>query len=194
MGDYDVRVRWRAAHAVRRLARLGAAPVLNAFIAEYGRREEKLFRSSHLDFYWIAARLWFVIAWDRIVGEVPQLGVLAGPKLLSIARDEDFPHLLVQSFARDACLKLLAAGQLALEPRAISELEGVARSHLLPQPVPKGRPHGRRGHASDEGRRFHFDPMDSIPYWYDPMLDAFADVSQDQLLATAEHWIIDRWG
>lgn len=194
MGDYDVRVRWRAAHAVRRLARLGAAPVLNAFIAEYGRREEKLFRSPHLDFYWIAARLWFVIAWDRIVGEVPQFGVLAGPKLLSIARDEDFPHLLVQSFARDACLKLLAAGQLALEPSAIRELEGVARSHLLPQPVPKGRPHGRRGHASDEGRRFHFDPMDSIPYWYDPMLDAFADVSQDQLLATAEHWIIDRWG
>lgn len=194
MGDYDVRVRWRAAHAVRRMARLGAEPVLRALIAEYGRQEEKLFRSPRLDFYWIAARLWFVIAWDRVVGEMPQLGTLVGPTLLTIARDEDFPHLLVRSFARDTCLRLLAAGKLALEPKALEELEGVARSHLVPQPAPTYHTHGRRGLVSDKERRFHFDPMDTIPYWYDPMLGAFADVSQGQLLATAEHWIIDRWG
>ena len=194
MGDYDVRVRWRAAHAVRRLARLGAEGVLRAFNVEYGRRHETLFRSPRLDFYWIAARLWFVIAWDRVVSEVPRLGTLAAPTLLAIARDQNFPHLLVQSFARDACLKLVATGQLALDATALEELEGVAQSHLAPQPAPKGRPRGRRGYARDEGRRFHFDSMDSIPYWYDPMLDAFADVSQDQLLVTAEGWIIDRWG
>lgn len=194
MGDYDVRVRWRAAHAVRRLARLGAEAVLRAFVAEYGRRQETLFRSPRLDFYWIAARLWFVIAWDRIAGEMPRLGALANATLLAVARDEAFPHLLVRSFARDACLKLLAAGQLALETAELEELEGVARSHLEPQPAPTGRPRVRRDYARDEGRRFQFDPMDSVPYWYDPMLDAFADVSQDQLLATAEGWIIDRWG
>lgn len=194
MGDYDVRVRWRAAHAVRRLARLGEEEVLREFVAEYGRRQETLFRSPRLDFYWIAARLWFVIAWDRVAGEVPRLGAMAAPVLLAIALDHDFPHLLVQSFARDACLKLVAAGQLTLGPAALEKLHGVARSHLAPQPAPEGRPRGRRGYVRDEGRRFHFDSMDSVPYWYDPMLDAFADVSQDQLLATAQGWIIDRWG
>jgi hypothetical protein len=194
MGDYDVRVRWRAAHAVRRLARLGEEEVLRAFVAEHGRRDEALFRSPRLDFYWIAARLWFVIAWDRVAGEVPRLGAVAAPALLAIALDHDFPHLLVQSFARDACLKLVAAEQLRLGPAELEKLHGVARSHLAPQPAPEGRPRGRRGYVRDEGRRFHFDPMDSIPYWYDPMLDAFADVSQDQLLSTAEDWIIDRWG
>ena len=173
---------------------MGAEAVVGAFVAEYGRREETLFRSPRLEFYWIAARLWFVIAWDRVASEVPLVGALAGQRLLAIARDEDFPHLLVRSFARECCLKLFAAGQLPLDASAIEELEGVGQSRLTSQPAPKGRPRGRRGHVSDEGRRFQFDPMDSIPYWYDPMLSAFADVSQEQLLATAEGWIIDRWG
>lgn len=194
MGDYNVRVRWRANHAVRRLARLGALAVLQALVEQYGRRAETVFRSPHLDFYWIAARLWFVIAWDRISGEMPQVGALAGARLLSIARDQDFPHLIVQSFARDACTKLLGAGALLLDPTATEELGQVARSRLQPQPAPRGRPRGRRPWLKDKSRRFHFDPMDSIPYWYDPMLGAFADVSQDQLLAVAETWIIDRWG
>ncbi len=194
MGDYDVRVRWRAAHAVRRLARLGEEGVLRAFIVEHGRRHEPLFRSPRLDYYWMAARLWFVIAWDRVAGEVPGLGVLASQTLLEIAHDQDFPHLIVQSFARDACLKLVASGLLILEPAALDNLNGVARSHLARRPAPVGRPKGRRGLVGDDGRRFHFDPMDSVPYWYDPMLGAFADVSQEQLLAAAEGWIIDRWG
>lgn len=195
MGDFDVSLRWRAAHAIRRLARLGAEATLRAFISEYGRYQDTLFRSPRLDFYWIAARLWFVIAWDRVAGEVPLLGALASSTLLAIARDQEFPHLLVQSFARDACLKLVATGKFMLETAEIEELKSVATSHLKPKPVPRGgHPRGRRGYARDEGRRFQFDSMDSIPYWYDPMLDAFANVTQDQLLATAEGWIIDRWG
>lgn len=194
MGDFDVRVRWRAAHAMRRLARLGSVATLQAFVSEYQRDQEALFRSSDLDFYWIAARLWYVIAWDRVASELPQVGSLAGTMLLRIAHDQDFPHLLVQSFARDACLKLVAAGQLTLKPAEIDRLKKVASSPLEHQPAPAGHRRGRRGHARDDGRRFHFDPMDSVPYWYDPMLDAFADVSQDQLLDTAEGWIVDRWG
>lgn len=194
LGDYDVRVRWRAAHAVRRLARLGAIEELKALISEYGRREETLFRSPHLDFYWIAARLWFAIAWDRIAGEMPQVGGLAGPQLLAIAQDKAFPHLLLVTFARDACLKLVAAGQLMLDPPALVQLEAVGRSVLAPKPSTRGRPRGWRRPTDDAERRFHFDSMDTIPYWYDPVLDAFADVSQDSLLACAETWIIDRWG
>lgn len=194
LGDFDVRVRWRAAHAVRRLARLGAIDELNALINEYGRREETLFRSPRLDFYWIASRLWFAIAWDRIACEVPQVGGLAGQQLLAIALDKTFPHLLLVAFARDACLKLAAAGELALDPPVLTDLNAVGRSRLAPAIQPQGRPRGQRLPAKDDERRFNFDPMDTIPYWYDPILKVFADVSQDLLLATAESWIIDRWG
>jgi hypothetical protein len=194
MGDHDLRVRWRAAHATRRLARLGAVEELTALIGEYGRRDESLFRSSRLDFFWIAARLWLVIAWDRIATELPKIGGLAGAQLLSIAQDETFPHLLLVSFARDACLKLLDAGALTLDFSQVEKLSAIGQSALTPLPATSRRPHRVRNRSEEPERRFQFDPMDTVPYWYDPMLDSFADVSQDQLLTTAETWIIERWG
>lgn len=194
LGDFDVRVRWRAVHAVRRLARLSARDPLQALIDEYGRRKEILFRSGALDFYWIAARLYFVLAWDRIAGELPDIGEIAGPALLAIARDESFPHVLVCAFAREACLKLVKERRLSLDDADLEQLKQVARSTLPAQPEAEeavGR--GARG-SGDEGCRFHFDSLDTIPYWYDPALRGFANVSLDRLLGVAETWIIDRWG
>lgn len=195
MGDYDVRVRWRAAHAMRRLARLGATAELQALTREHGRKTETVFRSPALDFYWIAARMWFVIAFDRIAGEVPQVATLAGTELLSTALDQDFPHILLTSFARDACLKLAAASVLPLDKDTRHALECVGKSTLEPLERPDWSARGTRKPLSiDKERRFDFDPIDTIPYWYDRVLGAFADVSQAQLLAEAENWIIDRWG
>ncbi|RIJ09707.1 hypothetical protein DXT77_14765 [Pseudomonas sp. 91RF] len=194
LGDYDVRVRWRAAHGIRRLARLGAVEELKALINEYGRRDESTFRSSRLDFFWIAARLWFVIAWDRIAAERPEIGAQVGALLLDIALDQTFPHLLLVSFARDACLKLVDAGALVFDPSQIEQLNATGRSALRPLTGSSRRPPRVRNRSGEPERRFQFDPMDTVPYWYDPMLDSFANVSQDLLLTTAETWIIDRWG
>ena len=58
LGDCDLRMRWRAAHAIRRLARTGDEATLAALVAEYHRREEPVFRGHDLEFYWLAARLW----------------------------------------------------------------------------------------------------------------------------------------
>ncbi|MFJ3681470.1 hypothetical protein [Pseudomonas sp. NPDC090208] len=194
LGDYDVRVRWRAAHGIRRLARLDAAEELKALIDEYGRRDESIFRSSHLDFFWIAARMWFVIAWDRIAAERVEIGAQGGALLLAIALDQTFPHLLLISFARDACLKLVEGGAFALDPSQMEQLNAIGRSALTPLPRTSSRPSRVRNRSGEPERRFQFDPMDTVPYWYDPMLDSFANVSQDLLLTTAETWIIDRWG
>lgn len=194
MGDYDVRVRWRAVYAVRRLARLGASDELEALIGEYSRREETVFRSPTLDFYWLAARLWFALAWDRVAGEAPDMGALAGQVLHTTALDEDFPHVFVRSFARDACLKLVEAGKLTLSETALVELKMVARSTLPPHAPPKRPWEKPRGQGGDAGRRFEFDSMDTIPYWYERVLGGFADVSLERLLSVAERWILDRWG
>jgi hypothetical protein len=36
--------------------------------------------------------------------------------------------------------------------------------------------------------------MDTIPYWYEPLLGAFAGLEGEHLLNEAEHWILDLWG
>ena len=200
LGDCDLRLRWRAAHAARRLARTGNEATLAALIAEYRRRDEPVFRGRDLDFYWLAARLWFVLAWDRIAGESPDLAARAGPTLLEIALDYSFPHLLVRSFARDACEKLAATGHLSLTSEQNSRLACVNESPVPRAPeepgVRKTLSSGLRdGFTSvHDGRRFKFDPIDTLPYWYAPMLESFASVDGEMFLRVAERWIVDVWG
>ena len=200
LGDCDLRLRWRAAHAVRRLARTGDEATLAALAAEYGRREEPAFRGQGFEFYWLAARLWFVVAWDRIALERPGLAGGVGRMLLRIALDDSFPHLLIRSFARDACEKLMSAGRLSLTSeegsrlRRVNEtpLPRVSATSVARKTIGVGR---MGGFAYDrEDRRFHFDETDTLPYWYAPLLQSFATVDRERFLQEAERWIIDVWG
>ena len=112
-----------------------------------------------------------------------------------IALDEAFPHMLVRSFARDACRKLVAAGQLVLKPTIEAQLDAVNESQLPRQSPPEGRLElGGSPWSRVEGARFPFDPTDTLRYWYDPMLRAFAELPMADFLAEAERWIIDVWG
>ena len=201
MGDCDLRLRWRAAHAVRRLARTGDEATLSALAAEYWRREELVFRGRDIEFYWLAARLWFVLAWDRVAAERPALAARAGPTLLEIAFDDSFPHLLVRSFARDACEKLAAAGHLSLTAEERSRLACVNETPVprVPSDPDVRKTIGGLGHwdgfAYDRSnRRFDFDTTDTLPYWYAPMLKSFAAVDGERFLREAERWIVDVWG
>ena len=200
LGDCDLRLCWRAAHAVRRLARTGEETTLAALAAEYYRCEEPVFRGRDLEFYWLAARLWFVLTWDRMAGERPEIAGRAGPTLLDIALDASLPHLLVRFFARDACEKLVAAGYLSLTSEENARLACVDETRVPRAPadtrVRKTIGFGHRDgfSYSHEDRRFEFDVTDTLPYWYAPMLESFATVDGERFLREAERWIIDVWG
>ena len=61
MGDVDVRSRWRAAHAIRSLVRLGDFSVIDGLLPLYDRTSEVSYRLPDAPFYWLAARLWLMI-------------------------------------------------------------------------------------------------------------------------------------
>ena len=188
MGDCDLRLRWRAAHAVRRLARTGDGATLEALAAEYDRREEPVFRGRGFEFYWLAARLWFVVAWDRVAAERPELANRIGPTLQRIALDDSFPHLLVRSFARDACEKLAAAGHLPLIAEETSRLACVNETPLPREPPDPGVRKTIGGFGYRDGLaygrsncRFDFETTDTLPYWY------LMSSSPGRLLARGPH-------
>lgn len=195
LGDVDVRVRWRCAHALRRLARMGEHAILDAVIAQYGRTGEPAFRAPGAPFYWVAARLWLVIALDRIALESPAAVANHSVWLQEVALDEQFPHVLVRSFARDACKKLIESGHLVVDSEVAEALAQVNRSSL-----PRSRKKRDYSdsfdsfHRHDEDLRFHFNGLDTLRYWYDPLLRAFPDVTPREFLVIAEHWIVDEWG
>lgn len=194
LGDVDLRVRWKAAHALRRLARLGDQAAVRGAVDQYDRQEEMAFRDPKAPFYWLAARLWLVIALDRIALETPEIAAPYGPKLLEVALSRTFPHLLIRSYAADASTKLVEAGRLALTPQQADDLAAVNTSSLP-------RANKRPGYgevinslgSDDDQRRFRFDAMDSLRYWYDPWLRVFPLVEPEAFLREAERWIIDEW-
>lgn len=195
LSDIDVRKRWRCVHALRRLARLQAAGTLSAVIDQYQRREEPAFREGGTPFYWVAARLWLVIAMDRIALESPHAADRHGAWLLEVALDDEFPHLLIREFARDGCLKLIGSGHLSPSAGADAALRKVNKSSLPRSTEERGYGNTFDGFDRHESnRRFRFNGMDTLRYWYNPVLRAFSDVTPEEFLQTAEHWIVDRWG
>jgi hypothetical protein len=196
LGDIDVRQRWRAAHSLRRLARLGAISTLSQVVAENERRRELAFRDPGAPFYWLAARLWLVISLDRIASETPRAAAPHGAWLLDTALSDHFPHLLIREYAADACRTLVAAEQLNLTTRQARELRRANRSRL-PRGTTKrayGQSFEGRGRPQkDEARRFHFDFMDTLRYWYEPWLRVFEDLRPGAFLEAAERWIVDEW-
>ena len=195
MSDVDLRQRWRAAHALRRLARLGDASVLRETVKQYERVEERAFRAIGQPFYWLAARLWLVIALDRISGETAEAAIPHSQTLLEIGFGEEFPHLLVRDYAADACRKLIASGHLHLDAERTAKLKAINQGLRTDKSRPWGQTESLRLYSRDKAdNRFDFDSMDTLPYWYDPWLQMFDGVSPDTFVNVAEEWIVDKWG
>lgn len=100
LSDIDTRVRWRAAHCVRRLCLCFGAEPLLALFACYDQIADRSFRLPDAPYYWLAARLWSVIVAARVADENPQAAAALEPKLVEIALDNRFPHFLIRQYAR----------------------------------------------------------------------------------------------
>ncbi len=194
MGDIDLRIRWRAAHAARSLARLGAIDTLNNLVGMYGRKSELSYRRLDAPFYWLASQLWLIIALDRISTETPSAVGRHGHKLLEIASNDELSHVILRSYAKSAVSKLVGNGELALDPAQLAVLERVNTSSFLrKRPLKRRDTRFDKYRGSEEGRRFTFNSMDTLPYWYSGAVAIFADVSKKEFLDVAERWIVDRW-
>jgi hypothetical protein len=195
MGDRDVRLRWRAAHGVRRLARLGDRATLAAFNDCVFRQAESVFRVGDAPFYWLSARQWWALSWARVATDRPPEARLAAPLLFELATSATLPHLLIQLWAADACRSLSAAGEVTWSSDEASALAAVGRTSLAREAATKRQGLGRYERTEARGsRRFDFDVMDTLPYWYDPVLRCFATLQPAAFLDEAERWILDVWG
>jgi hypothetical protein len=194
LGDIELSVRWQAAHALRACARLKLTGAVDNVFDLWGKTQEKTFRSPHAPFYWCAARLWQMLAAARIARECPSSVTRHQQFFLEVLKDAEFPHVLVRTYAREAliALQVREATRLTTEEERI-----VAAANTSKLPYMKSAKSGTRGFdrfGSGEGRRFHFNSTDTLPYWYEHALRPFAKVSSNAFLELAEAWIIDRWG
>lgn len=78
LGDIDMKVRWRATHAVLLLVRLGCTAELD-ILAKFARGDESSepFLDARYPFYALHARMWLLLALARAAKE-PKAVTLAG--------------------------------------------------------------------------------------------------------------------
>ena len=193
MSDIDTRVRWKAAHALRRLAKLGCLDIIKATVLQSVRTRDDAFRDPSAPFYFLAAKLWLAISLYRISAETPEALSSCKDAVFDLATSNELPHVGIREYAKRTLLQLAYSGSISLTATEKEQIDRV-NSAL------KGKTRKRRGYyrsprpAPVEKRRFKFDEFDTIPYWYDDVLRIFPTVSLGHVLKIAESWILYKWG
>jgi hypothetical protein len=108
-------MRWRAAHAVRRLAVAGRFDVIERLIERFGSAWSLPFGDAKLPFYVMHAQLWLLIALARIAKDAASAFAPHRAFFERIAFSAEFPHVVMRAFAIDILRQLAYA--LASEER-----------------------------------------------------------------------------
>jgi len=192
LSDVDTRVRWRAAHSMRRLISYAPSDIIPCFTGLWINAEERSFRAPNAPFYWQAARLWTILTLSRIATDQPSRLVPQKLFLLRILQDDTFPHPVVRSFAQDILLVLKESSLITF---TIEEQQVLNRGIDIGLPRLERERYGSTAQSDEQGKnpRWQFDSMDTLPYWFAPASGIFANVTTKQLADEAERWIVDRW-
>ncbi len=153
LGHPVAAMRWRAAHAVRRLTEVRRFDVVDCLIERFNSGSALPFSDAKLPFYAMHAQLWLLIALGRVAKD--SVGSLASrrPFFEQIAFSTVFPHVAMRTFAidilheiaktlpsdeGDALTAKLASANLSPYPHAprsdYTEFRYVARPDTSPRP------------------------------------------------------------
>ncbi len=186
--------RWRAGYGLRILARLRSGDILERVRQRYDYRAEPAFSHPEAPFYFWAAKLWFMMSLARIAWETPDSIQGFTDWLFEQAESAAFPHLLVRASAKQALQGLAYADPNSFSEADCARIAAINTSKLVARQSTTESWHkgfDRYRPLSEEGRRFRFDTLDSLPSWYSPLMRCFAEPDPGAFLEWAERWIVD---
>lgn len=189
--DVDVRIRWRAVHSIRALVRLGQNEVLRVIIKRALSPKPFTYIFGDIPFHKLTAKLFLTITLARLAFEAPATIAPLGKDILRLAT-EGPPHVLIAHHVKRALTRLLETEKMeGVSAEEIKALALPAKGHVQLVERSRMRSFGRM--TTKDYVRFHFDPLDTLPYWYSSALGIFQNVSQEDFLTRADYWIIDQW-
>ncbi|MEU8356370.1 ATP-binding protein [Nonomuraea sp. NPDC048882] len=183
-------IRWRAAYAVRELLiypnLADARQFAGKLVACLGRTDAAAYRDPALHFYRMSAVAGLLVALQRVAVQRPDVLTAYLPDLIVLATSRELPHAQIRELARQTAL--------ALADPTDSDFD-VLQAANQPATCSVQRTDGNRSgnQGLPNGRRYRFDDIDTIPYWYTPLAHAF-NVPVQVIAERAERWILDVWG
>lgn len=191
-GSMDRRKRWRAAHAARAIADTSHQEFVDALVRQSTKEEAGSFVSEKLPFYWMSARQWLFLTLARIADEQPALMEPHLETLIQTAISREFPHAAIRHMAKRAAFSIIEKRGISLPSGKETDLQmaNEPAACLVERKFRYGQGDARRDR---EDRRFGFDSMDTLPYWFEPLGRLF-DRGAREVADRAEAWIVDRLG
>lgn len=136
LGSPNAADRWRAAHAVRTLARLGRWNVIDALFARFDAPDAGPFQDARLPFFIMHSRQWFLLAIARIAIDFPAEVARHADRLEAIAFDEASPHVAFREAARRARLACLTGDKSKAAEALRRRLNEIHVSKFAPSGIP----------------------------------------------------------
>ncbi|MDR6585656.1 hypothetical protein [Herbaspirillum frisingense] len=109
LGHPVAAMRWRAAHAVRRLMMAGRSDVIDRLIERFESASNLPFGDAKLPFYVMHAQLWLLIAFARIAKDAATVFIPHRAFFERIAFSTEFPHVVMRAFAIEILRELSPA-------------------------------------------------------------------------------------
>lgn len=192
LGHPDKRIRWRAAHCLRYLARFTKGEILNHLLIEQNETSCHQYQGSKYPFFWISAKLYLWIAIERVSKEAPDALEQFSDAILHELQYQDLPHTLIRYFAKSTC-NILTKFKLDLYTEAQKKIISTSLISLPKKPKEKTTRSYLDKHPRDLNTKFSFDPTDTIPSWYSPLGSVFG-VGARKVAELADNYISNVWG
>lgn len=131
LGHPTAAMRWRAAHALRRLMVAGRFDVTERLIERFESASGLPFGDAKLPFYLMHAQLWLLMALARVAKDAAPAFISHRTFFERIAFSAEFPHVVMRAFAIDV-LREVAPALVPGEREALISKLGTANRSLFP--------------------------------------------------------------
>lgn len=194
LGHPDKKLRWMAVHSIRRLIKLDNVSVLKVLLANQNKTDCLPFQNKGYVFYWMSAKLYLWIAINRISSENPKALIPFKDIFYSELMSSELPHVLIREYIKKTCLNLFAFDNSIYSETELQNIEGINKSKLgYVEEKKYSRQQRKYSTKSKKEWRFRFDSMDTLPYWYSRVGDAF-NLSEYDVADVADKFITEKWG
>ena len=185
--------RWKACHAIKKLADFGCTKVIDFLIEWADNDKVGAFGSNQYPFYNLHARQYLLIAFKRISIDKPEVLVDYRNKFQKYSQFES--HILIQKFASEIALNIERFIPGTYDSKEISNFEKVGKSKLKVRQEEYGYRIDNYLHQSkeiDTNIDHHFG-WDFDRYWFEPLGEVFG-ISSKQVQDLCANAIANKWG
>ncbi|WP_067150180.1 AAA family ATPase [Pseudotamlana agarivorans] len=194
LGYPDKKLRWRAIHSIRRLAKLDKTEILKVLLEKQNEKDCFPFQNKEYIYYCMSAKLYLWIAIDRISLENPNILIQFKDVFYDELMNEDLPHVLIRQFIKKTCLNLNAYDDSLFTHIEVQNIKSINQTKLgYVEEKTLSREQRKYSSKSEKDWQFKFDSMDTLPYWYSRLGRCF-NLSEYDVADVADKFITEKWG